>query len=150
MIGNNSHKLTTGAAALSANRQSTLGTASGLAGKVTEIVLHDHDISQMPILLPLLAQLSRDQRWFVWVAPPKLLPKALLAEAGIDLSKVLLLHPSKQRSEYQLACQALAAGTCHAVVTWPGYLCDEQLKGLEAAASQGASHGIVIRRRQDA
>jgi len=128
----------------------TMNPDNGLAGKITEIVLQGDDLSQMPILLPLLAQLSRDQRWFVWVAPPVLLPKALLQDAGIDLKKVILLKPDEQNSEYELACKALSAGTCHAVITWPGYLSSEQLQGLEAAAREGSSHGVVVRRRQDA
>ena len=79
-----------------------------------------------------------------------LLPKALLQDAGIDLKKVILLKPDEQNSEYELACKALSAGTCHAVITWPGYLSSEQLQGLEAAAREGSSHGVVVRRRQDA
>ncbi len=121
-----------------------------LSGKVTEIVLHDDDLTHMPMLLPLLAQLSRDDRWFVWVAPPVVLPKALLADAGIDLSKVILLKPDDNHSVYDLSCQALKAGTCHAVITWPGYLSEDELEGLESAARSGESHGIVIRRRQNA
>ena len=59
----------------------------------------------------------------------------------------MLLQPDANHSTYQLACQALKAGTCHAVITWPGMLSNEQLSGLEHAAEHGASHGIVIRDR---
>lgn len=119
-------------------------------GKVTEIVLHDDELSNMPMLMPLLAQLSRDDRWLVWVAPPVVLPKALLMDAGIDLRKVILLKPDEAHTAYDLSRQALKAGTCHAVITWPGYLSEEELEGLEEAAHTGASMGIVIRRRQHA
>ena len=120
---------------------------NALAGKVTEIVVQSSDSEQMTMLLPLLAQLSKDNRWFAWIAPPTTLPKALLEAAGIDLSKIMLLQPDQNHSTYQLACQALKAGTCHAVITWPGALSDEQLTGLETAAENGQSHGIVIRDR---
>lgn len=119
-------------------------------GKVTEIIMRDDELSNMPMLMPLLAQLSQDDRWFVWVAPPIVLPKALLADAGIDLSKVILLKPDDNHSVYELSCQALKAGTCHAVITWPGYLSEDELNGLEDAARAGSSHGIVIRGRQNA
>lgn len=117
-------------------------------GKVTEIIMQDDELENIPMLLPLLAQLSKDDRWFVWIAPPVLLPKALLIEAGIDLSKVILLNPDDKHSTYNLARQALSTGTSHAVISWPGYLSDDELKTLELAAKEGASHGIVIRRRQ--
>lgn len=121
---------------------------SNLAGTVTEIVVKDDNFSNIPMLMPLLAQLSRDDRWFVWIAPPVLLPKHLLIEAGIDLSKVILLNPDNKHSTYELAQQALSTGTSHAVISWPGYLSEEELSGLESAAKEGQSHGIVIRRRQ--
>lgn len=119
-----------------------------LAGTVTEIIVQNDDFNSIPMLMPLLAQLSRDDRWFVWIAPPVLLPKQLLLEAGIDLNKVILLTPDSKHSTFELAKQALSTGTSHAVISWPGYLSDEELNDLESAATTGNSHGIVIRQRQ--
>ncbi len=121
-----------------------------LDGKLTEIITHDNDLSSMPLLMPLLAQLSRDDRWFAWVAPPALLPKTLLTDAGIDLGKVILLQPDNGHNAFDLARRALAAGTCHAVISWPGFLSEFELKALEQAAISGHSHGILIRGRQHA
>jgi len=123
---------------------------AALAGRITEVVLQDSDISQIPMLLPLLAQISQAPRWLIWVAPPAMLPRELLTEAGIDLNKVILLKPDEQNDCFQLACKALAAGTAHAVISWEGYMGQSQIQGLEQAAREGASHGIVIRRRLDA
>ncbi len=123
---------------------------NGRAGKLTEIITHDNDLSSMPLLMPLLAQLSRDNRWFAWVAPPALLPKTLLTDAGIDLGKVILLQPDSAHSVFDLARRALSAGTCHAVISWPGYLSEFELKALEQAAACGDSHGILIRGREHA
>lgn len=120
------------------------------AGKLTEIITHDNDLSSMPLLMPLLAQLSRDDRWFAWVAPPALLPKTLLTDAGIDLGKVILLQPDSGHSVFDLARRALSTGTCHAVISWPGYLSEFELKALEQAAACGDSHGILIRGREHA
>ncbi|WP_420597654.1 cell division inhibitor SulA [Neptuniibacter sp.] len=148
--------------ALQANRHTTLGqihtssdpfltvdtSTNKLAGTVTEIIVQNDDFNSIPMLMPLLAQLSNDNRWFVWIAPPVLLPKQLLLESGIDLQKVILLNPNSKHSTFELAKQALSTGTSHAVISWPGYLSDEQLNDLEGAATKGQSHGIVIRRRQ--
>lgn len=123
-------------------------TKSNLAGSVTEIVVQNDNFSNIPMLMPLLAQLSRDDRWFVWIAPPILLPKQLLLDAGIDLNKVILLNPDNKHSTFELAKQALSTGTSHSVISWPGYLSEQELNELESAAKIGQSHGIVIRRRQ--
>jgi len=122
--------------------------ANHLAGTMTEIVVQDENFSNIPMLMPLLAQLSQDDRWFVWIAPPVLLPKNLLIEAGIDLNKVILLNPDNKHSTFELAKQALSTGTSHAVISWPGYLNDQEFNDLENAAKKGQSHGIIIRRRQ--
>ena len=132
-------------ASISAKKPSS---RSGLAGSVTEIVVQDNNFSNIPMLMPLLAQLSQDDRWFIWIAPPVLLPKQLLLDAGIDLKKVILLNPDNKHSTFTLAKQALGTGTSHSVISWPGYLSEAELNELEGAAQKGQSHGIVIRRRQ--
>jgi len=123
---------------------------SAFSGQITEIVVDGNDFSAMPLLLPLLAQLSQDDRWLAWVAPPASLPRELLEQAGIDLSKVMLLKPDQNRDQLDLACQALRTGTCHAVISWAGYMANDQLKELEMAAAAGESQGIIIRNRNTA
>ena len=120
---------------------------SKLSGKITEIITSDEEATSLTMLLPLRATLSKDDRWFAWVSPPKNLPKALLKEAGIALDKILLLNPDDQNSALKLAKKALSAGTCHAVISWAGDLSEHELANLEQSASIGASHAIVIRRR---
>jgi cell division inhibitor SulA len=123
-------------------------TQTSLLGKITEIITSDEQESSLTMLLPLLATLSKDDRWFAWVSPPKNLPKSLLEEAGIALDKIMLLYPDDQNSALKLAKKALSAGTCHAVISWSGSLSEHELVNLEQSAQRGASHGILIRRRQ--
>lgn len=117
-------------------------------GSVTEIVTRSNDqLSDMPMLKPMLAQLSLEERWLIWIAPPKGLPKTQLEDAGIDPSKVILLYPDQHNNSLQLAVKALRAGTCHAVVSCHKSLTEVELKRLEFAALQGGSQGILIRQR---
>jgi len=120
---------------------------NSLAGKITEIITSTEEPSNFAMLLPLLATLSTDERWFAWVSPPKNLPKSLLKEAGIALDKVMLLYPDDHYSALKLAKKALSSGTCHAVISWSGELSEHELANLELSARQGASHGILIRQR---
>ncbi|WP_242521763.1 cell division inhibitor SulA [Motiliproteus sp. SC1-56] len=127
-------------------RQGT-GLGFGMGGKLTEIILADEDEYNFQLLMPLLAQLSRDDRWFAWIAPPLKLPKAWLLQAGIDINKIILLQPSGSHSALKLARRALETGTCHAVISWPGDLRQQDREELEAAARHGQSHAILVRPR---
>ena len=112
---------------------------------ITEIIMRGEAWNNVQMLLPLLAQLSHDQRWLAWVAPPKLLPKAQLKAAGFDLNKIILLKPDAQHDTMSLAHQALKSGTCHAVISWFGALADDQLNDLAQAAELGNSRAFLIR-----
>ena len=112
---------------------------------ITEIIMRGESWNNVQMLLPLLAQLSHDQRWLAWVAPPKLLPKAQLKAAGFDLNKIILLKPDAQHDTMSLAHQALKSGTCHAVISWFGALADDQLNDLAQAAELGNSRAFLIR-----
>jgi len=109
--------------------------------QITEIIVRGEAWNNIQILLPLLAQLSHDQRWLAWVAPPKLLPKAELKAAGFDLNKIILLKPDAQHDTMSLAHRALKSGTCHAVISW----FDDQLNELAQAAELGNSRAFLIR-----
>jgi len=113
--------------------------------QITEIIMRGEAWSNVQMLLPLLAQLSHDQRWLAWVAPPQLLPKAQLQAAGFDLNKIILLKPDAQHDTMSLAHQALKSGTCHAVISWFGCLAGDQLNALAYAAERGKSRAFVIR-----
>ena len=112
---------------------------------ITEIIMRGEAWSNIQMLLPLLAQLSHDQRWLAWVAPPKLLPKAQLQAAGFDLNKIILLQPDAQHDTMSLAKQALKSGTCHAVISWFGCLADDELNDLAVAAEAGNSQAFLVR-----
>lgn len=120
---------------------------SPMAGKITEIILQDEDEYNFQLLMPLLAQLSQDNRWFAWIAPPKKMPKKWLLEAGIDINKIMVLQPSEDNSALDLAEKALSTGTCHAVISWPGVLHDNDFSQLQKAAKKGLSHAILVRPR---
>lgn len=126
-------------------RSATL--SSGMSGKITQIIMPDEDEYNFQLLMPLLAQLSRDDRWFAWIAPPLKLPKQWLLEAGIDINKIMMLQPKTEQDTLELAQKALRTGTCHAVISWPGQVSKEQLNQLELAAKSGQSHAIVIQPR---
>ncbi|WP_210395452.1 cell division inhibitor SulA [Motiliproteus sediminis] len=129
------------------DRRSTHRLNNGMAGKITQVILPDDDEYNFQLLMPLLAQLSLDDRWFAWIAPPLKMPKQWMLHAGIDPQKIMLLQPRGNLSTLDLACKALASGNSHAVISWPGGLSQQELNTLEQAARSGGSHAILLRPR---
>jgi hypothetical protein len=68
---------------------------------ITEIFIERYGLGELRILMPALAALSRQavtaKQWIVWVAPPFVPYAPALAEYGVDLSRILLVHPSGKK-----------------------------------------------------
>lgn len=66
---------------------------------ISEIFIERYGLGELSVLMPALAALSRRavaaRRWIVWVAPPFVPYAPALAHHGVDLSRVLLVHPKK-------------------------------------------------------
>jgi len=117
-------------------------------GAITEILSDINDDSGLNLVMPALATVSREKKWLVWVSPPQFLDKFKLANAGIDISRVLLVHPRAATNGLWLVEQALRAGTCSAVLTWMtgGNASDAKiLDQLQMAAAAGGCMGFVFR-----
>ncbi len=116
------------------------------ASRVTEILLHNNRISLHPVLLPMITQLSRDNRWLTLINPPADLNRELLIQAGAATGHILSLNTRDGRYEPLMLCQqALSAGTSHTVIAWcePGRT--TPLHQLDLAASRGDAQAILVR-----
>ena len=67
-----------------------------LAG-ISEIFIEHYGLGELSVLMPALAALSHRaveaKKWIVWVAPPFVPYAPALAHHGVDLSRILLVHP---------------------------------------------------------
>jgi len=99
----------------------------------------------LSLLLPLLARLSRDPRWLVWVAPPYVPYAPALAACGIRVERLLLVRDVSADQRLWAAEQALRSGACGAVLVWPEQVQTAQLRRLQLAAGQGDCPGILFR-----
>ena len=114
---------------------------------LTDIVLAHPGIGELRLLLPALARLSRGDRWIAFVAPPHIPFAPALAAAGIDLSRVLLVHP-RGRSEHLWAIEAsLRAGACAAVLGWVDDVLAGHLRRWQLAAEAGGACGVLFQTR---
>jgi cell division inhibitor SulA/protein ImuA len=65
---------------------------------ISEIFVEYHGLGELSLLMPALAALSQraaeTKQWIVWVAPPFIPYAPALARHGVELSRVLLVHPA--------------------------------------------------------
>ena len=126
---------------------------------LTEVLADAVGIGELRLLAPGLARLSREEpRWIAWINPPFLPYAPALAEAGIEVGKVLLVRtdsfdrpsarPPSIASEALWAVeQALQSGACSAVLAW----LDERrlrlpdLRRLQLRTRQGRAWGVLFR-----
>ena len=117
---------------------------------LTEVIHAQQGIGELQLLMPALARLSRASRWIALIAPPHIPYAPALAACGIDLSRILLVRPQRHVDTLWAVEQALRAGTCAAVICWPGQADASALRRLQLAAETGDCAGFLFRSETDA
>ena len=126
---------------------------------LTEILTGQYGIGELRLLMPALAELSAAQTpgqygdysehaepgWITWIDPPFQPYAPALQQAGIDLSRMLIVRPKDDSELLWSAEQALSSGTCAAVLLWPDKLDDQGSRRLQLAAEKGHSWAIAFR-----
>jgi cell division inhibitor SulA/protein ImuA len=119
-------------------------------GALTEIHYPQEGGGELSLLLPALAKLSQAGRWIAWIAPPHLPYPPALAQAGLDLSRQLLVRIEQPQNVPWALEQALRAGVCGAVLGWPDATQHQALRRLQLAAEAGGGLGLLFYLQQHA
>ncbi len=114
-------------------------------GALTELLALRAGIGELRLLMPALAWLSRQDRWLAWITPPFLPYAPALAAAGIDLSRVLVVHTQAKTDVLWATEQALRYGRCGAVLAWPRQIDKRVLRRLQLAAETARGWGFLFR-----
>jgi cell division inhibitor SulA/protein ImuA len=92
-----------------------------LAG-ISEIFVEHYGLGELRLLMPALAALSRraveSKQWIVWVAPPFVPYAPALADHGVDLSRILLVHPRKDSDALWAVEQAIRSQSSAVTLAW--------------------------------
>ena len=118
------------------------------ANALTELLHDQYGVGELRLFMPALARLSRSGRWIALIAPPHIPYAPALAAQGVDLSRILLVHPRRDHDTLWAVQQALRSGTCAAVLCWPQAINERQLRRLQLAAETGRTLGILFRREE--
>lgn len=121
-------------------------------GALMELLADENGIGEFSVLLPALARLTEKQGVLL-VAPPFLPYAPSLAQAGVDLERLLVLPPGASREGLAAAELALRSGACGAVMIWeqglsglsPQGLPYLALKRLHLAAERGQAMAVLYR-----
>lgn len=142
----------TGHAALSAQ----LPGGGWPTGALVDLLLQQPGIGEMRLLRPALAEVAA--RRIVLLQPPHP-PQALaLAALGVPPSQLIWLRTSRMADALWAAEQVLRSGSCGALLFWPGFDRQSQVRGdslrrLHLAAQGGETLFFMMRplaSRQDA
>lgn len=112
------------------------------------------------LLLPVLARLSREPRWLIWVAPPYQPYAPALQAAGLALRQVMLVDLATEAPGADGAARSTAAAQtdvlwtfeqalrfpgCGAALLWPQEIDALGLRRLQLACEAGGTLGVLFR-----
>ena len=113
---------------------------------LTEALSPACGIGELRLFMPALSVLCRQREgWVVWIAPPHVPYAPALMQWGLDVSRVLLIHPAGDREALWAMEQALSSGTCVAVLAWINRMDERTSRRLQLAAGRGESWAIAFR-----
>ena len=117
-------------------------------GALTEFLIATAGIGELRLLVPLIRTLSTSEvRWVAWINPP-FIPYAPALEAlGVDVRKILLIHPRNHQQALWALERASRGGTCSMALAW---LDERQLelkdtRRLQLAARRGRTLTCLFR-----
>jgi cell division inhibitor SulA/protein ImuA len=115
---------------------------------LVEVLIDDTGLGEVQLFLPALVHaqsIDADVPWLVWIAPPYEPYAPALVQAGVDLSRFLVVRPPTATEALWAAEQALSAGVCAAVLLWLRGTDDRWLRRLKLAAETGGTLAVLFR-----
>ena len=113
-------------------------------GALSEIVHERVGVGEIALVAPMLARLTRAGRWIAFVSPPFTPYAPALAQAGIELSRVLVVDPPDRAQSPWAAEQLLRAGA-GAVAAWSRAADLQTLRRLQLAAEAADNIALLYR-----
>jgi hypothetical protein len=121
-------------------------------GQLTELLVDACGMGELSLLLPALAGLTQpparpggEAGWIALVAPPYMPYAPPLARAGLDLSRVLVVHARRDLDTLWAIEQALQSRSCTAVLGWSGSSDEGALRRLQLAAGASSAWTVLFR-----
>lgn len=111
---------------------------------ITTLQTHSQGLQELTQHASKLASLSHQGRWIVLINPGNINYKQLLANAGVRMDRVLLVHTKDEFETLWAMEKALTSGTSSAVICWTSTLDQRDSRRLQLVAKSARALGIVI------
>ncbi len=113
---------------------------------LTELLLPLEGIGEFALLMPLCARLTQAGRWVVFIAPPYIPYAPALADAGLDLARLLMVKAESHPDKLWALEQSLKSEHCGAAFAWPRQVDARSLRRLQLACEQSEASGFLFMR----
>jgi protein ImuA len=120
-------------------------------GAITEILVDGYGIGELGLLMPALAALTKEdparpKKWVAWIAPPFIPYAPALQQHGVDIDRLLMIHPTAGvKSRLWAIEQAVRSGSSAAVLAWVATADDVILRRLQLAAEEQGCWVLLFR-----
>jgi len=120
-------------------------------GALTEILIDGYGIGELGLLMPALTALTKDdparpKKWVAWVAPPFVPYAPALQQRGVNIDRLLMIHPtSGGKSRLWAIEQAIRSGSSAGVLAWVAAADDVILRRLQLAAEEQGCWVLLFR-----
>jgi cell division inhibitor SulA len=116
-------------------------------GLISEVLYReDQPMMTQLLLLPLLQQLGRQERWQLWLTPRQKLSRHWVQSSGLPLSKVMQVNQMLPGVALESMIRALRTGNYSVVIGWmDGELSEIDQHRLANAAEEGNAMGFIMR-----
>jgi len=118
-------------------------------GAITEVILGRYGIGELSLLMPAMAALTspeRARKWVAWIAPPFVPYAPALRQHGVDIDRLLMIHPTPGRQDRCWAVeQVVRSGSSAGVLAWLGAAENVALRRLQLAAESTECWLVLFR-----
>lgn len=104
-----------------------------------EMLVDNQGCGELRLLMPGLRHLlDQETRWLAWVNPPFVPYAPALNSLGIDVNRVLLVHPNSHAEALWALEKILESGSCSAALAWLNEreAQDKQLRRIQSRAKE--------------
>ena len=116
-------------------------------GATTELLTNEYSAGMLELLMPALTSRLEQKDWVILIAPPFMPFAPAWKAAGVDPSRLLIVHPRTHREKLWSAETALRSGNSAAVLCWQGQtrLQTQDLRRLQIAAAEQQTLNMLWR-----
>jgi len=131
-------------------------------GALTEILVDGYGIGELGLLMPALVALTKEdpakpKKWVAWVAPPFVPYAPALQQHGVNIDRLLMIHPTSEgrdargraiasgKSRLWAIEQAIRSGSSAGVLAWVAAADDVILRRLQLAAEEQGCWVVLFR-----